>query len=322
MTAYLSRLFHGPGPSTGIRKRPRSRYEPDPDTYLSHDPIQVGSEPQEEQRPADAAASSHTRRHDAVEHAARADVDGDSPSGQSLSRPARPTGESVAAELITRSAPRDQHDADRLANRDNPDDTAPASREQASDPSTPADALLRRPSISDDAAPYVASGDDGPATTEEAGDEQSVHVQHQLRHAQRHSTPPASQPSARAAARPRSEPFTDLARPVFSPPPSAAVPITADAGNAHPSATPEPNRGTRLPAPAAKFPDPLLRQAIVDAIAEPAAAQNNEVVVHIDRIDVHAHTGTAPSPPEPRQVRAAPTSLESYLRSRSRRGAR
>jgi hypothetical protein len=161
-----------------------------------------------------------------------------------------------------------------------------------------------------------------PAAIEEAADEQSVQVRYEVRHPRREASPATPEPGSPPAVRPHSEPLTNLARPLFSPEPSADMPVEAEAGNAHRSAMPEPTRSTRQPAPAAKFPDPLVRQAIVDAIVEPAASQTSEVVVHIDRIDVHAHTGTAPSPPEPRRVRAAPTSLESYLRSRSRGGPR
>jgi hypothetical protein len=50
--------------------------------------------------------------------------------------------------------------------------------------------------------------------------------------------------------------------------------------------------------------------------------QGSEVVVNIDRIDVRAQAGTPTAAPEPRRARAAPTSLESYLRSKSRGSAR
>jgi hypothetical protein len=65
----------------------------------------------------------------------------------------------------------------------------------------------------------------------------------------------------------------------------------------------------------------VLRQAIVDAITEPARADTTEVVVHIDRIDVRAPASSQSAPAATRRARAAPTSLESYLRAQSRRPA-
>jgi hypothetical protein len=70
--------------------------------------------------------------------------------------------------------------------------------------------------------------------------------------------------------------------------------------------------------PIIKSPDPVVRQTIINAITEPTHEQSTEVVVHIDRIDVHAPTSSPPPPVELRRARAAPTSLQAYLRSQSR----
>jgi hypothetical protein len=64
--------------------------------------------------------------------------------------------------------------------------------------------------------------------------------------------------------------------------------------------------------------DAGLRQAIVDAIVEPATADTQEVNVYIDRIDVRSSSTNPPAPQQPRAPKAAPTSLDSYLRARSR----
>lgn len=64
-----------------------------------------------------------------------------------------------------------------------------------------------------------------------------------------------------------------------------------------------------------------IQHAVAAVVAEPARAEPTEIVVHIDRIDVHSGAASAARiAAEPRQARATPTSLESYLRNRSRGG--
>lgn len=337
MTAYVSRLFLRPGQSAGIRKRPRSRYEPEPETYLSRDPIEIDLEPGEEQLPADRTTTIHAHRRHAVDPAATPEVPSESAPEQTFSALAGPTVAAVAPELTTPPARREQHDADQRPNRGDPDDIAPAARIEASVRPQPGDAMpASPPSISDTPAPRVAPGEDRrsdsvavpvhsaipPAAIEEPGQEQSPHVRHARPHALRQPTPAAPEPRVPEAPRPDSEPYAPFSRPETSKTQPADTPAQADLAIAHRSPTPEPIRAPRLPGPNAKSPDPMVRQTIVNAIAEPVRAQTTEVVVHIDRIDVHTPTSTPPAPPEPRRARAAPTSLESYLRSRSRRGAR
>jgi hypothetical protein len=109
-------------------------------------------------------------------------------------------------------------------------------------------------------------------------------------------------------------------RPETPPTRVADTPASAESTIARHSSTTGPVRADPVSWPPAKSPDPAVRQNVVNAIAEPPAAHTTDIVVHIDRIDVRAPSTSAP-PPEPRRVGATPTSLDSYLRSRSRRGA-
>jgi len=62
-----------------------------------------------------------------------------------------------------------------------------------------------------------------------------------------------------------------------------------------------------------------IRHAVASAVAEPVRAEPTEIVVHIDRLDVRsAAPSSTPTAAEPRRARATPTSLDSYLRARSR----
>jgi hypothetical protein len=62
-----------------------------------------------------------------------------------------------------------------------------------------------------------------------------------------------------------------------------------------------------------------IRHAVASAVAEPVRAEPTEIVVHIGRLDVRSSApSTTPTAAEPRRSRATPTSLDSYLRARSR----
>lgn len=345
MTAYVSRLFPRPGSSAGIRKRPRSRYEPEPETYLGHAPGEFDMEPTNEEPSADRTPTNHAYRRHAAEPAATPNVVPKPAPRQTLSAPARPT------------APPDQHDADQLAGPDNhqlagpgvPHPPAPTLGAEAAVRTEPADAVPASPaSISDTPAgriigehrqsEYVAVPVHSaipPAPTGELGQEQSAYPRREGRQSERRRTPAAVEPAVRATPGTPSEPHTEpnirLTQPAASPIQPSDTPARADLSApdrsptlsaADRSATPDPIRASRLPRPNAKSPDPAVRQKVTDAIAEPVRVQNTEVVVSIDRIDVRAPANDPPAPPAPRRARAAPTSLESYLRSRSRRGGR
>ena len=320
MTAYVSRLFPRPGPSAGIRTRPRSRYEPEPETYLGHYPSDIDLKPSDEELPADHMPTNHAYRRHAAEPADTPNAVSKPAPGQTFSAPARPT------------APPDRHDADQLSEPDNPHQPAPALGVEAAvrtDPThgvpgssastsdTPATRVRRDNNRQTDDAAIPLGLAAPPAATEEAGQNQSVHARHEGQQSDRQPTPAAPESPNRSAPRPNSEPYPLLTQPETSP----IQPINTPNAARHPP-TPDPIRASRLPRPNAKSPDPGVRQKIADAIAEPVRVQSTEVVVNIDRIDVRAPTSTPTTPPEPRRARAAPTSLESYLRSRSRRGGR
>ncbi len=328
MTAYLSRLFQWPGPSAGIRKRPRSRYEPEPETYLSRDSSEIDWESTDEEFPGDRTPTSHGYRRQAAGPAAIPEVSSKFEAMQTFPGPAGPKA-AFAAERTTRRAPWDRYDADQHPNRGNPPDPLPV---EAVFRSESADAA---PSPSDTAEPhaiphgdphpdYVAAparSEFAPAAGEEAGRQRPTRAPHEKPQTGLQPTPAALEPGLRAAPRPESKPYAPLARSATAPI-QPATPTHADLSIAHRPSTLEPMRASRQPRPNAKPPDPAVRQTIANVIAEPVRERNTEVVVNIDRIEVRASSSTQTAPPETRRARAAPTSLESYLRSRSRRGGR
>ena len=304
MTAYTSRLFSRAGSSAGIRPRPRSRYEPEPETYLGGGAVEIDWQSGEEELSHDRTLRSQAHPRRAADPAATLEAVSEPVPAQGFPVSARPPVTAPPPEHTTAPAPPDQHDADQLPNRDNPHDASPALRVEASVRPQLADAVPAPPLfISDTPARPVAPGDNRrsddvavsmhplipPAAMVQPGQEQSVHTRN---------------PHARHR------------------PPAAPGPEHTNPDVAHRSATPDPIRAARPPRAKAKSPDPLVRQTIVDAIAEPARTEATEVIVHIDRIDVRAASSTPPPPLEPRRSRAAPTSLESYLRARSRRAGR
>lgn len=326
MTAYISRLFSRAGPSAGIRPRPRSRYEPEPETYLGGGPVEIDWQYGEEELSHDRTPKSHAHPRHAADPAATLEGAGEPGLAQTFSVTARRPVAAVAAERTTAPAPPDQHRWNQLPNRDKTHDASPALRVEASVRTQPAEAVpAPPPSISHTPARRVAPGDERrsddvavsvhPATPPAAivgpgQEQQSVHVRHP--HARREPT--------LAAPGQESQPPVASTRSATSPDRPVDLPADTNVGVARRSATPEPIRAAR--SPRSNSPDPVVRQTIVDAIAEPARGETTEVVVHIDRIDVRTASSTAAPPPEPRRPRAAPTSLQSYLRARSRGAGR
>ena len=350
MTAYISRLF-SPSRPAGIRPRPRSRYEPDPETYLSADPIEahVQTESGMDHRRAGPIAPEHALQR---------------PAPRSTDGPQSRTGsaESVAAVVVSTSGP----PALRQVAAEHTNPPAPPQRSAApfeldhGDPHPdggrqepapapdvwawvvpPEGVPAAAPPISDVPAGPVAAGRPrqtgdvavaappltGPPPVAEGVPVESTHVPVPHRPA-----PPAA--NSGIGTPPRVVSVTGPAAPSAAEPPHA-VSVT---GQAAPSAVAPTEPDNAQPGPATQdliaaavparatgathinnSPDPVVRQTIINAITELAHEQITEVVVHIDRIDVRAPASSPPPPVELRRARAAPTSLQAYLRSQSRR---
>jgi hypothetical protein len=310
MTAYVSRLFPRPGrPAAGIRKRPRSRYEPAPETYLGHAPSEFDMEPSDEELSADRTPTGHPHRRHAVDPAATPNVISKPAPTHTLSASAGPT------------APPDQFEADQpgepgpnlgveAAVRTEPADALPGSLASTSD--VPATRVTPANERQNNYAAVPAHSEIPPAAMAEPGPERSVYPRQGGRPSGRPRMPASPEPAVNAARGTQPEKEAPLTEPATSLQPTNAR-AHGDLSATHHPPTPWPN---------AKSPDRAVRQKIADAIAEPMRVQTTEVVVNIDRIDIRTPTTSPPAPPEPRGARAAPTSLESYLRSRSRRGGR
>jgi hypothetical protein len=331
MTAYISRLLSRQGPPTGIRPRPRSRYEPEPDTYLARDPIEIDREPVDVD---DLSRPQGTRSFHAADNPADTVRPAEAVSAQTISVPHQP-GPEAASRRPTPPAPAQRGDNDQPNRRSGGQtSTAPhvsatvgpqAPDEPPAHPSnshTPAPAVAPRPHAGEDRRTENVTGPKHSAnapvsTTEPAQDELS---------SRRPDLPHASRPAAPSAPEPGHSPATPWPAEPKSARPWAADPIDKPAqpepGDEGQGLRSDATYAHRLQQSATRSVDPVLRQTIINAIAEPGRADTTEVTVHIDRIDVRAPSSTPSAAAEPRRARATPTSLESYLRSRSRRAAR
>jgi hypothetical protein len=336
MTAYLSRLLPGYGRPAGIHPRPRSRYEPDPHINLDYAPLDLDQKAEdifEAPRPPHVVSTQRT----------------DSGPGDGAVSPARPhRGKSVAPSPVTapRSpvADRSSHEirreqlslgvshaparidpADRRNAPPSPSPVSPSAETWA--PDGRAEVSLRQTaSIPPDSSRPV------PRPPEAAFGES--------RSGQPDRPPPANIAGPRPDLTPTQRPSVgkgENSTPTGLPPGTGDYPSTTADFAAAPAATTALDMFRHRDEPTSFGPDlladtdrprtsrtldPAIRQAIIDAVAEPSRAETTQVTVHIDRIDVHATASSAPPPPEHPRSRAAPTSLESYLRSRSRRSAR
>jgi hypothetical protein len=315
MTAYIARLFTGPGPSTGIRKRPRSRYEPEPDAHLGRDPIGIDAPGSEQEPLGDGApATSAERRHAATTvaapGAAAPALSAEPADRQSDSVPAIAA---IPAESATPPHRRDVgsplHDGDPRTTPHG--DTPHADNDFRRRPVEPAAASLPPKSVPATSRTAPAPGDS------RRSDDLAVSA-HSAGPRATKSPPPRSDTAPQAN---DAERHATVPRPETPPIRSANATGPANSAVARHTPTIGPVRADPASRPPAKSPDPAVRQTVVNAIAEPAAAHTTDIVVHIDRIDVRAPSTTTPSA-EPRRAGATPTSLDSYLRSRSRRGAR
>jgi hypothetical protein len=310
MTAYVARLLPRQGTPAGIRPRPRSRYEPEPHTNLGRDP----REPSEEGEPADNLRGHGEPSHDA-QRAAPHTSDGD----PKLTEP-------VTAQLIS---------ASRRQRATQPAPPAPGAHDDHPlNPTTNPRVATPDPERSTRVARQVGEGSsqphrDGPTADDGASDDWSLPPRPPRNAAlsvvdSGSATAPSWPGASSDPGRPRPGPNAD------------DDPFTAARGSA-PSPTDPPPLANRADETPVLRPDPVyadqsygrhrgsldraLRQAIVNAVAEPVRVDTTEVSVHIDRIDVGTPASSAPPVAEPR-ARATPTSLDSYLRSRSRRAGR
>jgi hypothetical protein len=318
MTAYISRLFPRPGPSAGIRKRPRSRYEPERETFLGSMPIDVDLESGDEELPSDRGRANSSYRRHAADAATTPEVRSEPDSGQAFSAQASPTAAATGA-LTPRPVPPGQLNAEQVPNggvSHGPVLTSPVSISGAPAPRIEPPDARRSDDVGAPAHPAIP-----PVAIADPGREQPVQPRHERWQSHRDPTPEASEPAVRASPPPHSQPNTASTGSAGSEAPSTDTPAHPGQSVVYGSPKPDPIHAG-LSGPNAKSPDPAVRQRIADAIAEPGRVHNTEVVVNIDRIDVRAPVSTPTAQPEPRRPRAAPTSLESYLRSQSHRGAR
>lgn len=285
MTAYVSRLLRRADRQTGIRPRPRSRYEPDPGTYLDHGPIEADREWSEQR--ADPPLPPVIER-------AIADVP--------RALPAAPAEGAIPA-----AKPRQ-------LNREPPETSQPQAQVGAGAPVLAPNVPSLDATPLPDAAPLLADSptdwkvpdptdriDESPNAN--GASNPSPRIEEQVQAHSRHTMPEHVEAIRRAAPQ---------------------VSQTSSASPLPDPATDEPRQREAVPAGRPRYspratPNPALRQRIVDALVEPVRADPTEVVVHIDRIDVRAAPSSQPPPAAPPRARAAPMSLESYLRTQSRR---
>ncbi len=339
MTAYISRLLRRADRSAGIHPRPQSRYEPDPGTYFDPGPIEVDHEwqtgiggtagaPEEFDS---AAPSTHGRaREPRTDYPPQVNrpVIADPPTAA----PAAPAEDTAAGTPRPPNRQQNKHSrphvpehaaspvADPAAQLATPEPTAPpAAPAEVAASGTPRPPnrrqnKLSRPHVPEHAASPGADPADQLETPETTTTPETTGA-----------TIPPSRIADGARPRPRQplpddEPLREMDRHVGQTPlpaTSFAAPRTDPPTGASRQRDVEQAAGPRY-SPAA-MPDPALRQRIVDAVIEPVRADPTEVVVHIDRIDVRAGASSQPPPAAPRHPRAAPMSLESYLRAQSRR---
>jgi hypothetical protein len=304
MTAYISRLV-SPGRPAGIRPRPRSRYEPEPETYLGADPIEVHVQTQSEmdhvragpllsvdapQRPAPQGTGGQQSRAGLAESVAAVAVSNPGPSAPRI----------VAAESTGRPAPPQRSGAPFDLGDD--DAHAEGGRHEPR-PAPDIQARVAALNAVPTAAPPIAGVPRDPLAAGQHHPSNHVAV----------TVPPLTGP--RPAAQDARVESIHAPAPPAADTGSGTTPRRHDAQGSVAAAPPTLATGAT---PITKSPDPVVRQTIINAITEPTHEQSTEVVVHIDRIDVHAPTSSPPPPVELRRARAAPTSLQAYLRSQSR----
>jgi hypothetical protein len=294
MTAYVSRLLRGADRSAGIHPRPRSRYEPDPGTYFDPGPIEVDDERQTEfggtrdtpvELDAAAPRTPGRAREPRTDYPPQVNrpVIADPPTAA----PAAPAG--VAASGTPRPPNRPQNEDSRPHVPDRTDALTSLTDHQFAAPRTSHAASPVADPAAQPATPEPTAPPEGTGATIPPPLRDHEPIREMDRHADQTPLP------ATSFAAPRTDPVTGASR-------------QRDAEQA-----------TKPRYSSAAMPDPTLRQRIVDAVIEPVRADPTEVVVHIDRIDVRAAASSQPPPATPRHPRAAPTSLESYLRAQSRR---
>jgi hypothetical protein len=318
MTAYVSRLFPTPGLSAGIRKRPRSRYEPEPDTFLGSRPIDVNLESGDQQLPSGRGRANTSYRRHAADAATTPGALSEPGSGQAFSADASPAAAATGA-VTPPPVPPGQLNVERVPDSDilhDPGLTSPASISDA-----PAAGIAPPDARRSDDVGALAHPAIPPAAIADPGREQRVQARHEGRQSHRDPTPETWDPAVRTSPPPHSQPNTAPTGSAGSVSASTDTPAHPGQSVVYGSPKPDPIRAG-LAGPNIKTPDPAVRQRISEAVAEPVRVQGSEVVVNIDRIDVRAQAGTPTAAPEPRRARAAPTSLESYLRSKSRGSAR
>jgi hypothetical protein len=302
MTAYLSRV-RLTGQEAGIRPRPRSRYEPDPATRVANSGMeveevdyQVEAErlgPTATLRRARAAPSvdvptdqPRSAREQAIRFASSAQV-------MSTAHPERPG--SPDADVAAYAAFQSPVDTREAAGGTLPQSIWPTARERS-----------------------VAAGP-VPAETDWRADSPSSDTS--SRRDGHREAPPARQAvrSTSSLAPDRRATTGDIDVTVDAPATSRrASGERATGDDARTAPKPDLDDGGALVSRPPRLVDSGVRRAIANAISEPERAEPNEVNVYIARIDVQA-----PSPrmeaSQPRPSKASPTSLESYLRARSRR---
>jgi hypothetical protein len=295
MTVYLSRLL-SPGRPPGIRPRPRSRYEPESATpftlrsedlatidYADDSAEGIGAAEPDSDVVVDAG---ETARSMTTVRAHSEPVEVDAPRPPALARSA--TSPAVSA-------------ADNTADLGEPQSitapTTPAHELDASRPAVTPQAGIRSHGHESVSAAWEPERHDRPEVI----------------------TPPArplsSRPESRPLPPPRGRPQESTADPVSEIQPSQTTRTGddgTDTGNPGPVAAPRMSQ--HLP----RFVDAAVREAIAGAIAGPDRAEANEVNVYIERVDVQAAKASSEPTSSPRRPAAAPTSLDSYLRSRSR----
>lgn len=289
MTAYISRLLHPANHAAGVRPRPRSRYEPDPGTSLDHGPIEIDHEWATEAEP---GAGPRPRE----------------PRADYASTPA--IGPATPHRLPTAPAedamPSTQR---RQPNRQRPDGFPITNPVSADAPASLPDARFDIPAIT----PFSDTLSAG-KNPDQPNAPSAVPV----------PTNPPSRPGEQTRpypSPPRRDALAAIRQATARPPEQSTAAASFVASPEDPATRParevEPANRPRYPLPAT--PSQALRQQIVDAIVEPVRADPTEIIVHIDRIDVRAASNTQPPSAAPRQARAAPMSLDSYLRAQSRR---
>jgi hypothetical protein len=317
-TAYVTRLLPQQGPPVGIRPRPRSRYEPEPQTYLGRDPREPSEQGEAARQPQGTPVVGAEREHTQFPAGDREDqlASDKSVAAQSIAEvrrhqvtaPAEPAaaaaGRSDDGSIVTRT-PRDAAPA--------PDVRARVARQAGEVPGKPR--LDRR-----DTRDQSLDGWSLPPRPHRHPALSAIGPDPDPHHGTATSLPAASSSATQPHPRPMMD---DNPRPASLGPASrpADQPLHVARADAPPVRRQDLVRADPSAERHSRSVDPLLRQAIVNAVADPVRVETTEVSVHIDRIDIRSPSSSPPAPAEPRP-RATPTSLDSYLRARSRRAGR